>query len=151
MQATLNALYEILLKAIPTFLLVLLLHFYLKKIFFGPLEKVRRQRFDATEGARRQAQAALEEAGTKTREYEAALREARAEIYREQEEARKRLRQDQDAKLAQARVEAAATVAVTRQALVVEADEAGRALRAESGQLAALIAQSVLNPRRSGI
>ena len=38
MEETLHALGGILLRAIPTFLLVILLHFFLKYSFFGPLE-----------------------------------------------------------------------------------------------------------------
>src|ERR1039457_7455677 len=46
MDATLHALGGILLKAVPTFRLVLALHFYLKSIFFKPLEKVLGQRYE---------------------------------------------------------------------------------------------------------
>src|ERR1035437_5121817 len=69
MEATLHALGGILLKAVPTFLLLVLLHFYLKGVFFKPLQKVLRQRYEATEGefaeltaARRRAEAAVDEA-----------------------------------------------------------------------------------------
>ena len=46
MDATLLALGGILLKAVPTFLLVILLNFYLKAMFFKPLEKVLRECVD---------------------------------------------------------------------------------------------------------
>ena len=55
MDAMLHALGGILLRAVPTFLLVILLHFYLKSIFFKPLEKVLHKRYEATEGARKLA------------------------------------------------------------------------------------------------
>ncbi len=55
MEATLAALGGILLKAIPTLLIVLLLHFYLKATFFKPLEKVLHERYNATEGSRKMA------------------------------------------------------------------------------------------------
>ena len=55
MDATLHALGEILLKAVPTVLLVVVLHFYLKYVFFRPLKKVLAERYDATEGARKLA------------------------------------------------------------------------------------------------
>jgi len=45
MDETLRALGGILLRAIPTFVLVVLLHFYLKFVFFKPLQRVLRQRW----------------------------------------------------------------------------------------------------------
>src|SRR5271168_164107 len=79
MEATLHALSGILLKAIPTFLLVIVLHFYLKYMFFKPLEKVLRARYEATEGAQKRAAESLQRAADRTAEYEAALRAAQAE------------------------------------------------------------------------
>ena len=55
MESTLNALGGILLRALPTFFLVLLLHLYLKRVFFAPLNQILKQRYDATEGARQAA------------------------------------------------------------------------------------------------
>jgi len=55
MEATLQALGQILLRAVPTFLLVIFLNFYLKNIFFKPLRNVLRQRYEASEGARKRA------------------------------------------------------------------------------------------------
>ncbi len=52
MDAILNPLGGLLLRALPTFLLVLVLHFYLKRVFFAPLDKVLEARRQATEGAR---------------------------------------------------------------------------------------------------
>src|SRR5580704_1601836 len=99
MGDTLRALGQILLKAVPTFLLVVFLHFYLKKMFFQPLERVLRQRFEATEGARKLADQALERAASRTAEYEAALRAARSEIYQAQEEFYKQLHESQSAQI----------------------------------------------------
>ena len=53
----LHALGGILLRAVPTFLLIILLHFYLKSIFFKPLERVLEARSEATEGARDETKA----------------------------------------------------------------------------------------------
>src|SRR5580698_7814712 len=100
MDETLRALGVILLDAVPTFLLVVFLHFYLKKVFFQPLEKVLRQRFEATEGARRLAEQALARAAARTEEYEAAIRAARSEIYQTQEQFYKQLQESQDAQIA---------------------------------------------------
>src|ERR1043166_1878851 len=62
MDATLHQLGDILLRAVPTFLLVIFLNFYLKAVFFKPLEKVLQQRYAMTEGARQMAKKNLERA-----------------------------------------------------------------------------------------
>src|SRR6266852_4157900 len=103
MEQTLQALAGILLKAIPTIVIVLLLHFYLKGMLFKPLEKVLRQRDELTGGARLAAEASLKRAEEKAAQYETALRDARTEVYREQELARARLIADQETRLKEAR------------------------------------------------
>src|SRR5260370_678446 len=103
MEATLHALGEILLKAVPTFLLILLLHVYLKNIFFKPLESVLKKRYEATEGARKLADESLQRAAAKTAEYEAALKNARSEVYQAQEKLHKRLQDEQSAQIHEVR------------------------------------------------
>src|ERR1035438_4367491 len=93
MESTLHALGGILLRATPTFFLVFLLTFYLKKVFFQPLEKVLQQRYEATEGSRKLAEQTVERASAKAAEYEAAMRTARAEIYKAREQSFKELQE----------------------------------------------------------
>ena len=144
MDATLQALGGILLKAVPTFLLLVLLHFYLKGVFFNPLRKVLRQRYEATEGARKLAAESLERAAARTAQYEAAMRAARTEIYQAQEQAHKRLQEGESAELAAARrrVEAAVDEAKALLSGDVEAAKAG--LARDSELLANQIAESIL-------
>lgn len=85
MDSTLQALGRLLLRAVPTFLFIVFLHFYLKSMFFKPLERVRQKRYDATEGARERARENMERAAARTAEYEAALRMAKAAVYQSQE------------------------------------------------------------------
>src|SRR5215831_17329925 len=106
MDAMLHALGGILLRALPTFLLVVALNFYLKFVFFKPLEKVLHRRYEATEGARKLAEQALEHAAAKTAEYESALRAARAEIYSAQEKVYQELQARESAAIAAAREQA---------------------------------------------
>jgi F-type H+-transporting ATPase subunit b len=147
MDAILHQLGELLLKAIPTFLLVVLLSFYLKSVFFKPLEKVLQRRYDATEGARKTAEASMERAAAKTQEYEASLRAARAELYQAQEQAHKRLQEQAAAQIAEARRQADGTVEQARQQIAAEAETAKASLAAESENLANQIADAIL--RRS--
>ena len=86
MEATLHALGEILVQAIPTFVLVLLLFLYLRSMFYKPMEQVLADRSEATEGARRKAAEALDRAQAKAAAYEEQIRAARNDLYREQEE-----------------------------------------------------------------
>jgi F-type H+-transporting ATPase subunit b len=147
MDATLHALGGILLRAVPTFLLVVLLHFYLKSVFFKPLEKVLKERYAATEGARKLAEASLEKAAAKTAEYEAALRAARAEVYKAQENTFKQLQDEQAAQIAQARANSERLVEEARAQLEKDVAGAKTSLRGDSEVLAGRIADSIL--RRS--
>ncbi|HEV3196306.1 MAG TPA: hypothetical protein VGZ73_00320 [Bryobacteraceae bacterium] len=147
MEATLHQLGEILLKAVPTFLLVVLLHFYLKYIFFKPLERVLHERYLATEGARKIAQESLARAASKTAEYEAALRAARNEIYQAEEQVHKQLQEKETADLMAARQQAEALVKEAKAQLARDVESAKAGLAPESELLANQIAESML--RRS--
>ena len=59
MEQTLQALVGILQKAVPTILLLILLHFYLKAMLFGPLTKILKDREALTKGARKTAEESL--------------------------------------------------------------------------------------------
>src|SRR5947208_14776107 len=111
MEETLRQLGGILIRSVPTFILVVLLHLYLKFIFFKPLERVLRQRYEATEGARKLAEESIARAARKADEYEAALRAARAETYKEEEQPHRNLQEERAATTKEARAEADAAVA----------------------------------------
>src|SRR4051812_28044838 len=99
MDVILHQLGQLLLKAVPTFILVVLLQFYLKRVFFKPLEKVLHQRYEATEGARKAADESLARASAKAAEYEAAMRAARSEVYKAQEQLHKELQERETAQV----------------------------------------------------
>lgn len=103
MESTLHALGQLLLKAIPTIFLLLVVHFYLKSMFFRPMADVLAKRRQATEGRREEAEAMRAKAAAATKSIEEQLRQAREAIYQEQEEARKRWLGDQSAQLDGAR------------------------------------------------
>jgi F0F1-type ATP synthase membrane subunit b/b' len=135
------------LKALPTFLLVVALNFYLKYVFFKPLEKVLRQRYDATEGARKLAAEALERAAAKTAHLEAALRAARSEVYQAQEQAHRKLADRQAAELLAARQRTEELVARRNGSLPLDAEVLKRELATGSDALAGQIADSILRGR----
>ena len=147
MEQTLHALAGILQKAVLTVGLLLVLHFYLKAMLFGPLEKVLKERDRLTKGARQAGEQSLAAADQKTKEYEAKLREARAEVYKEQEEMRRRWIEDQASQTAQARERNAAAVRKARDEISAEAEAARLSLTESSGALAEEIATAVLAGR----
>lgn len=149
MDATLQALGGILLKAVPTLIILAVLHLYLKTVFFRPLEDVLAKRRALTEGARESAEALLQRASEKTAEYETSLREAQGQIYREQEEMRRRWVEEQTRRIEEARLETRELIRKAKDQIEAEAVVAKRELAATSDALADQIARSLL-ARRAG-
>ena len=147
MEETLQALGGILLKAIPTIILLIVLHFYLKAVLFGPLDRVMRKRRELTEGARKVAEDSLAAASRKADEYEAKLRDARAVVYKEQEELRKRWLEEQSNEVTGFRARTEASVKAAREALAAEADAARKSLQDSSAAVADQIVTMVLGRR----
>lgn len=147
MDEILRQLGQLLLKAVPTFILVVLLQFYLKRVFFKPLEKVLHERYEATEGAKKAAEDSLARAAAKAAEYEAAIRAARTEVYQAQEQIHRELQEREAAQIAEARQRADAAIKAARADLEKDVEAAKASLRAQSEALADQIADSIL--RRS--
>lgn len=149
MEQTLQALAGILLKAVPTIVIVLLLHLYLKAMLFKPLEKVLQQRDEATGGARRAAEESLKRAEEKAAQFEAKLQAARADVYKDQEQARAKLLGDQESSVKDARARMETAVRNARAEIEKEVAVGRETLSAQSSALADQIADSVLNRRAS--
>ena len=144
MDETLRSLGGLLLKAIPTIVLLLIVHFYLKRMFFEPLREVLAKRREATEGARKSAEALVAQAAEKSAALEAALRKAREEVYREQEETRRRWISEQTEQLEETRRHSRDLIHRAKQQLDTETAAAKRELTASTAALADQIAQSLL-------
>jgi len=149
MDKVLDQLGGLLLTALPTFLLLYIIHYFLRWAFYKPMDNVLRQRWEATEGARKAADDSLAKAERKAAEYEEALRQARAELLREQEAARARLQQTHASALAEARREAEELLKKARAGLAAEAETARKGLEQESEALADEIARALLERRAS--
>ena len=147
MQETLQALGGILLKAIPTVILLIILHFYLKAVLFGPLDRIMQKRRELTEGARKIAEDSLAAAARKADEYEAKLRDARAVVYKQQEEIRKRWLDEQAEQVADARGRSESTVKAAREAIGQDAAAARQSLQDTSAAIADQIVATVLGKR----
>ncbi len=144
MESTLHDLGGLLLKAIPTILLLLVVHFYLKSMFFRPMADVLAKRRAATEGQRESAAALRAKAEQHMASIEAQLRRAREEIYQEQEEARRRWTTEQTSQLDQARGEARDLIRQGKERLDAEAATAKSQLAATADSLADQIVRTLL-------
>src|SRR4029077_1372607 len=152
MQEIVHQLGELFLQAVPTVLIVLVFYLMLRTLFFKPLLAGMAEREARTAGARKAAAAAEAAAGEKVKQYQEALKKARAQVYTEQEAARKKLLDERAALLKQARSKAATEVAAGKERVAKELAVALQELKASVGQLAAEIARRVLQgaPRPGG-
>ncbi len=147
MFETLQALGDLLLKAVPTIVFFILLTQYLKRVFFKPLARILEERKKATEGVRELAQRAFEAAEKKTSEFEHALQLARAEIYQEHEALRRKWLAEQVEAVAKARAEADQKIEEARLQIAAEAESAQSQLNASVEPLSEYIISSVLKRR----
>src|SRR6266850_773058 len=98
MQVIGHQLGELFLQAVPTVLIILLFYFILRAIFFKPLLAVMAERDSRTAGAEKAAEAAQAAAARKVQQYQEALKQARGQVYAEQEAARKKLLEERAAR-----------------------------------------------------
>jgi F-type H+-transporting ATPase subunit b len=149
----LNQIIDLLWQAAPTFVLVVLLFFFLKSQLFKPLERVLEERAARIEGARRSADAAQSAAQAKARAHQDALKKARAEIYSEQEAARRAALDERAALVRETRNQANETIRAAKERIATEMAAAKAELEAQSQTLAGEIVRVVLEqpggaPRR---
>ncbi len=135
---------ELFLRAVPVAVIVLLFYVMMRSIFFKPLLKVMAERDARTIGAQKAAEAAQAAAAEKVRQYEEALRQARAKVYAEQEADRRKLMDERAAALKEARGKADAEVTAAKDRVASEFAVAKRDIQGGTSQLAAEIARRVL-------
>ena len=152
MQEMVHQLGDLVLQAVPTVLIILLFYFILRALFFKPLLKVMAERDARTTGAQKAAELAQAAAAEKDKQYQDALKHARAKVYAGQEAARKKLLDERAELIKQARVAAAAQVATAKERIAGEFAAARRELETGVPQLSAEIAGRILPslPRRPG-
>jgi F0F1-type ATP synthase membrane subunit b/b' len=147
MDKTLHDLGGIVLNGLPTFVLVLILAYFVKRIYLAPLEKVLAERSRLTEGARQVAEESLRNAAASIARYERELSRARAEIYREQAEFLQKVQAERAEMLHRVRVESDQLVAAIKLSLAWEAGVARESLAERSEALAGQIVDAILRPR----
>ncbi|HEY1481983.1 MAG TPA: ATP synthase F0 subunit B [Candidatus Acidoferrum sp.] len=136
---------ELFLRAVPVAVIVLIFYIILKTIFFKPLLIVMAEREARTIGAQKEAEAAQAKAAEKVRQYEEALRHARAKVYTEQEAARKKFMDERAAILKDARAKANEEVATAKGRIKAEFEAAKKEVETSVPQLATEIAGRVLH------
>ena len=143
---------ELFLQAVPTVLIILVFYLVLRGLFFRPLLKVMAERESRTSGARKAAENAQRAAAEKVKQYQQALREARAKVYGEQEAARKKLLEERAAKLKDARAKAAMQVGQGKERVANElaaaAENVASAVPQLSAEIVGRLLQSPLRPPR---
>ena len=141
---------ELFLRAVPVAVIVLLFYIVMRSLFFQPLLKVMAERDARTLGAQKAAEAAQAAAAEKVRQYEEALKQARAKVYAEQEADRKKLMDERSGTLKDARGKADAEVHAAKERIAGEFAGAKKEIEATSAQLAAEIARRILQPLAPG-
>ena len=144
MDELLRQLGDLALGAIPTMILFILLVLAYRFILFGRLVKTREERQERTTGAFQKSRQAIAQADVRTQEYEARLRAARAEIFRNREQRMQRLNADKESSLAAARLAAQLRVESAQAALNTQATDARKQIEASANQLAAQVLAAVL-------
>ena len=136
---------ELFLRAVPVAVIVLIFYIILKTIFFEPLLKVMAEREARTIGAQKEAETAQAAAVEKVRQYDEALRHAKAKVYAAQEAARKKFMDERAAILKNARAKENEEVGAAKARINAEFEAGKKEIEASVPQLAAAIAGRVLH------
>lgn len=144
MDKIVQQLVDLLLGALPTFLIVLLLYVFLRVVFFSPLKKVLAERHAQTGGAKEAAALSMAAAEKKSAEYTTAVEQAKAEVYRQRELDRQKALAGRADQVVKSRAAAEARLNQARAEMATEVAGARELLKVESGVLAESIVRTVL-------
>jgi F-type H+-transporting ATPase subunit b len=143
MEEILKQLGGLFLGAIPTIFLFLLAYFSYRLIVYRPLLHVLSDRRNRTQGALERARADIAAAEAKVAEYEKALRDARAGIFRSQEARRQKAIEARVQAVAEARAHAESQVREARTLIERQVVESKARLESESQRLANEVIQAI--------
>jgi F-type H+-transporting ATPase subunit b len=141
---------DLFLGAAPTILILFFLFFFLRWSLWKPLERALAERHATTEGARQQAEKLLTTANEKMRQYEDALRQARTEIYQQQEVGRQQALEERGRLVQDARQRAQESIRQAKLEIARDVDQAKKHLEGESQRLAEEISRTLLGARGEG-
>ena len=129
--------------------LILLAGLILNGLIVKPVLRVMAEREGAVKSARQLAGSAAEQAQTATAEFDARTQAARAEIYREMDEKRRRALDRRSQLLAETRAQVEQEIAQARERLRTEAASARARLEQDATGLAGDIVERVLGRKAS--
>jgi F-type H+-transporting ATPase subunit b len=144
MQLIVQELGSMFVGAIPTMILFIVLVLAYQFLIQGPLTATLKRRRELTEGAMEAAQKAIAEAETRTSEYAAKLRQARAEVYKIREQRMKQWNAERDSALDVARKASAQKLAQAKAEIEAETASARQAIQASAGDLAKQVVRAVM-------
>jgi len=138
---------DLVLGSVPTMIIFLALVVAYRFILYGPLVRMLEERRARTTGAIEAANAAIAQADAKAQEYEAKLRAARTEIFRQRELRVQQWTAQKEAALASARLTAHERVAQARALIEEDTAAARKQIEDSTAQLAAQVVRAVLPNR----
>lgn len=144
MDKILQELGHLLLDSIPTILLFVALHYYLKWVLYRPLQRTLDARSGRIEGRKAAAEQILAQAEQKLAGYEAALRQRHLENYKLIESKRQEGLTQGQMQIATARQQAAQATVEARQRLAAQSSDVHAQLRTTAEGLAQQIVAKVL-------
>ena len=147
MDATLQALAALAVKAIPTVLFFIFLTHFLKRVYFLPVAKILEQRREQTEGLRELAQRAHEAADKKTSEFETAIQMVRGQILQENEAKRRQWAEEQTARVDEARAAAEKQLLTAKGQIAGELENAKANIAGDVAKISAQIENALLKRR----
>jgi F-type H+-transporting ATPase subunit b len=142
----LHQLGDLFLSAVPTAILLVIFYFILRRVFFLPLLQVLAQREALIEGSRKESESLAAAVEEKQRAYREGLRKARAEVFTEQESARRVALDERGEVIREARRRAGEEVQAAKARLAGEIEAARKSLDASGQELAEEVARAVLEP-----
>ncbi len=151
MQLILRQLGDMLVAALPTAIVVFLFYLVLRWSFFAPITRVMKERTSRIAGAKREAESLHAEAEEKRRAHQEGLRKARAQIFAEQEAARRSALDERAATIQEARSRANEEVHAGRARVGAELEAARGELDGAGQQLAEEIVRSILQKPQPAI
>lgn len=144
MDELLRQLESLAIGAIPTLVLFILLVLAYRFILYRPLVRTRAVRRERTIGAMEKSRLAIAAADARTQEYEARLRTARAEIFRQREQRIQQTNAEKESALGAARLTAQQRVHEAQAALELQLRDAKKQIEGAAGTLAAQILTAIL-------
>ena len=118
--------------------------FVLNRILFRPVGRVLDERQTLTEGAANEARAAVRRYEARLAEYDATIRQARAEGYRRSEQERAAALEERRRIIEAAKQQANGLIEQARHEIEAQAANARAALESEARQIAAQISRTIL-------